>query len=119
MINSLPLRLIESTINPVTGKEGYSDSNSFHTEQLTNPSLFPTQLLTARGLTKFLGREVVEAKSDLEDTTNQGGADGETIATYAVATTSRLANKAEGDEWWRYVPLTSVQTCPMVNLRFK
>ena len=43
----------------------------------------------------------------IESTINREGADGKTVATYAVATTSRSASKAEGDEWWRYVSLKS------------
>jgi len=98
--DDLPLQLIESTINLVTGKEGYSDSNSFYTEQLANPSLSSTKLLTARGVTRLLRGEVSEAKSDLEEAISQGGGDDETVAAYAVAATLRPSNKSEGDEWW-------------------
>jgi len=99
--DDLLLQLIESTINLVTGKEGYSDCNSFYTEQLANPSLSSTRLLTARGVTRLLRGEVTEAKSDLEEAIGQGGADDETVAAYAVATTLRPSKKGEGDEWWR------------------
>ena len=99
--DDLLLQLIESTINLVTGKEGYSDCNSFYTEQLANPSLSSTRLLTARGVTRLLRGEVTEAKSDLEEAISQGGADDETVAAYAVATTLRPTKKGEGDEWWR------------------
>ena len=112
------LQLIESTINLVTGKEGYSDSNSFYTEQLANPSLSSTRLLTARGVTRLLRGEVAEAKSDLEEAMSQGGADDETVAAYAVAANLRPSNKGEGNEWWRCVSLVSVQTCVVVNLCF-
>jgi len=98
--DDLLLQLIESTINLVTGKEGYSDSNSFYTEQLANPSLSSTKLLTARGVTRLLRGEVAEAKSDLEEAISQGGADDETVAAYAVATTLKPSKKGEGDEWW-------------------
>ena len=40
---NLLLQLVESTINPVTGKEGPSNSNSSYTDQLANPSLSSTQ----------------------------------------------------------------------------
>ena len=106
--DDLLLQLIESTINLVTGKEGYSDCNSFYTEQLANPSLSSTKLLTARGVTRLLRGEVAEAKSDLEEAISQGGADDETVAAYAVAVTLRPSKKGEGDEWWRYV-----LTCPL------
>jgi coatomer protein complex subunit epsilon len=102
--DDLLLQLIESTINLVTGKEGYSDCNSFYTEQLANPSLSSTKLLTARGVTRLLRGEVSEAKSDLEEAISQGGADGETVAAYAVAATLRPSKKGEGDEWWRCAP---------------
>lgn len=98
--DDLLLQLIESIINLVTGKEGYSDCNSFYTEQLANPSLSSTRLLTARGVTRLLRGEVAEAKSDLEEVISQGGADDETVAAYAVATTLRPSKKGEGDEWW-------------------
>lgn len=101
--DDLLLQLIESTINLVTGKEGYSDCNSFYTEQLANPSLSSTRLLTARGVTRLLRGEVTEAKSDLEEAISQEGADDETIAAYAVAATLKPSKKGEGDEWWRYV----------------
>ena len=113
--DDLLLQLIESTINLVAGKEGYSDSNSFYTEQLANPSLSSTRLLTARGVTRLLRGEVSEAKSDLEEAISQGGADDETVAAYAVATTLRPSNKGEGDEWWTYVPSTSIQTCTVAD----
>ena len=38
--DGLLLQLIESTINFVTGKEAYPDSNSLYTEQLANPYVF-------------------------------------------------------------------------------
>ena len=107
--DDLLLQLIESTLNLVTGKEGYSDCNSFYTEQLANPSLSSTRLLTARGVTRLLRGEIAEAKSDLEEVMSQGGADDETVAAYAVATTLRPLKKGEGDEWWRYVPMHHFQ----------
>ena len=47
MVNNLLFQLIEFTIDPIIGGEGYLDSDSFHTEQLANPSRSPMQLLTA------------------------------------------------------------------------
>jgi len=98
--DDLLLQLIESTINLVTGKEGYKDCNAFYTEQLANPSLSSTRLLTARGVTRLLRGEVTEAKSDLEEAISQGGTDDETVAAYVVAATLRPSKKGEGDEWW-------------------
>ncbi|KAI0255714.1 coatomer epsilon subunit-domain-containing protein [Lactifluus subvellereus] len=67
--DDLLLQLIESSIGLVTGKDGYSDSQSFYTEQLANPSLSSPHLLTARGVTRLLRGEIQEAKSDLEEVT--------------------------------------------------
>ena len=116
--DDLPFQPIESTINLATGKEGYSDFNSFHTEKSANLSLSPTQLLTARGVTRLLRGKVVKARSDREEAMSRAGADGETVVAYAIATSPRPPNKDEGEEWWRYVPLTSVQTCAMADPRF-
>ena len=52
------LQLIESTINLVSGKEAHSDSNWFYIEQLANPSLSSTRVLTAQGATRLLRGEV-------------------------------------------------------------
>ena len=83
MINSLLPQLIESTIDPVT-VEGHSDSNSFDTERLANPPLPSMWLLTARGAVELLQGEITEAKSDLREAINQGGANGETVTAYAI-----------------------------------
>ena len=84
MINSLLPQLIESTIDPVTVGKGHSDSNSFRTERLANPPLPSMWLLTARGVVKLLQGEITEAKSDLREAINQGGANGETVTAYAI-----------------------------------
>jgi len=117
--DDLLLQLIESTINLVTGKEGYSDCNSFYTEQLANPSLSSTRLLTARGVTRLLRGEITEAKSDLEEALGQGGADDETVAAYAVATTLRPSKKGEGDEWWRYASFPESPPGPWLTRALK
>ena len=67
MINDLLLQQIESTANIVAGKEGYSVSTLSHTERLANPSLSPTRLLAARGVTRLLRGEVGEEYSDLKE----------------------------------------------------
>ena len=45
--DDLLFQLIESTINLVTGKEAYSDSNRFYIEQLANSSLPSMKLPTS------------------------------------------------------------------------
>lgn len=84
--DDLLLQLIESNIGLVSGKEGYSNTNSFYTEQLGNPSLTSPHILTARGVTRILRNEFQEAKSDLEESLQQQKGDAETAAAYAVAT---------------------------------
>jgi coatomer subunit epsilon len=75
--DDLLLQLIESTIGLVTGKDTYSDSNAFYTEQLANPSLSSPHLLTARGITRLMKGDVMEAKSDFEESiTHQVGRGG-------------------------------------------
>ncbi|KAF5350232.1 hypothetical protein D9758_007814 [Tetrapyrgos nigripes] len=69
--DDLLLQLIESNIGLVTGKDGYSNTNSFYTEQLGNPSLSSPHILTARGVTRILRDEIPEAKSDLEESLQQ------------------------------------------------
>ena len=118
MIDDLLLQQIESTVNIVAGKEGYSVSTLSHTERLANPSLSPTRLLAARGVTRLLRGKVVKARSDLEEAMSRAGADSETVVAYAIATSPRPPNKDEGEEWWRYVPLASVQTCATADPRF-
>jgi coatomer subunit epsilon len=102
--DDLLLQLIESNIGLVTGKDGYSDSQSFYTEQLANPSQFSPHLLTARGVTRLLRGEVQEAKSDLEEAVTQqrGHADAETLAASVVAA-GLGPRKGDADELWRYV----------------
>ena len=46
MADDLLLQQIESTVNVVAGKEGYSISTLSHTERLESPPLSPTRLLT-------------------------------------------------------------------------
>jgi coatomer subunit epsilon len=101
--DDLLLQLIESTIGLVTGKDGYSDSQSFYTEQLANPSLSSPHLLTARGVTRLLRGEVQEAKSDLEEATlrQDGHDDAETLAANVVAA-GLGPKKGDADELWRY-----------------
>lgn len=100
--DDLLLQLIESTIGLVTGKDGYSDTQSFYTEQLANPSISSPHLLTARGVTRLLRGEVQEAKSDLEEAVSQQGghADAETLAASVVAA-GLGPKKGDADELWR------------------
>jgi coatomer protein complex subunit epsilon len=102
--DDLLLQLIESTIGLVTGKDAYSDSHSFYTEQLANPTLSSPHLLTARGVTRLLRGEAPEAKSDFEEAISQQGGhdDAETLAASVVAA-GLGSKKGDADELWRYV----------------
>ncbi|PPQ91859.1 hypothetical protein CVT25_000734 [Psilocybe cyanescens] len=98
--DDLLLQLIESTVGLATGKDNYSNTSSFYTEQLGNPSLTSPHLLTARGVTRILRGEIQEAKSDLEESLHQQKGDAETEAAYAVAAGLGASKKSEADEIW-------------------
>lgn len=98
--DDLLLQLIESTIGLVTGKDGYSNTNSFYTEQLGNPSLTSPHILTARGVTRILRNEIPEAKSDLEESLEQQKTDAETAAALVVAAGLGGLKKSEAEELW-------------------
>jgi hypothetical protein len=83
--DDLLLQLIESNIGLVTGKDNYSNSHSFYTEQLANPSLSSPHLLTARGVTRLLRGEIEAAKSDLEESLQQQKGDTEAQFAYLIA----------------------------------
>jgi coatomer subunit epsilon len=102
--DDLLLQLIESTIGLVTGKDNYSNTNSFYTEQLGNPSLSSSHLLTARGVTRIMRGEIQEAKSDLEESLEQQKGEVEAEAAYAVAAGLGALKKKEADELWLWVP---------------
>ena len=95
------LQSIEAAIGLVTGSDGYNNSLSFYSEQLANPSLSSSRLLTARGVTRLLRGEVNDAKSDLEEA-SKSGEDEETLCANIVAA-GLLGKKAEVDEAYRYV----------------
>ncbi|KAK6992255.1 heme peroxidase [Favolaschia claudopus] len=97
--DDLLLQLIESSIGLVASKDGYSNANSFYTEQLGNPSLSSPHILTARGVTRILRNEIPEAKSDLEESIEQQKGDGETLAAFVVAAGIE-SKKGEADELW-------------------
>ena len=46
--DGLLLQLIESTVNAVSGKEGYSNSNPFHTERFANGSVLQAAVYRSR-----------------------------------------------------------------------
>ncbi|KAF5328312.1 hypothetical protein D9611_014274 [Ephemerocybe angulata] len=98
--DDLLLQLIESNIGLVTGKDGYSNSQSFYTEQLANPSMSSPHLLTARGVTRLLRNEIQEAKSDLEESLQQNKTDAETLAAVVVAGGLGGLKKNETEEYW-------------------
>ena len=99
--DDLLLQLIESNIGLVTGKDGYSNSQSFYTEQLANPSMTSPHLLTARGVTRLLRNEIQEAKSDLEEALHQNKDDAETLAAIVVAGGLGALKKTETEDYWR------------------
>ena len=98
--DDLLLQLIESTISLVTGKDAYSNSHSFYTEQLGNPSLTSPHLLTARGVTRILRGEIPGAKSDLEDALSQQSGDRETLAALIVAAGLNANKRLEAEDLW-------------------
>lgn len=101
--DDLLLQLIEASIGLATGKDGYSDCNSFYTEQLANPSLSSPHLLTARGVTRLLRGEIPEAKSDFEEAVSQQGGheDAETLAASVVAAGLGGGKKTDAEQLWR------------------
>lgn len=110
--DDLLLKLIESTIGLVTGKDNYSNTSSFYTEQIGNPSLTSPHLLTARGVTRILRNEVQEARSDLEEALEQHGGDAETQAALVVAAGLGATKKPEADEIWRLVDSVFINHIP-------
>ncbi|EMD39205.1 hypothetical protein CERSUDRAFT_112883 [Gelatoporia subvermispora B] len=100
--DDLLLQLIEASIGLVTGKDAYNDCNSFYTEQLGNPSLSSSHLLTARGVTRLLKGEVPAAKSDFEEAVSQQGGtpDAETLANMTVAAGLGTSKLAEAEQLW-------------------
>lgn len=101
--DDLLLQLIESSIGLVATKDGYSNSNSFYTEQLGNPSLSSPHILTARGVTRILRNEIPEAKSDLEESLEQQKGDAETLAAFVVAAGIDSNKKDEVELLWTCV----------------
>ena len=97
--DDLLLQLIESTISLITGTENYSDPLSFYSEQLGNPSLSSTHLLTSRGVTRILRGEVDAAKSDLEEARREQD-DAETLAASVVVAGLGTTKTAPQDELW-------------------
>lgn len=98
--DDLLLQLIESTIGLVTGKDNYANSSSFYTEQIGNPSLSSSHLLTARGIIRVLRGEIQEAKSDLDESLQQNKGDQETEAALVVAAGLGALKKADAEELW-------------------
>jgi coatomer protein complex subunit epsilon len=101
--DDLLLQLIESSIGLVTGRDAYANSNSFYTEQISNPSLSSPHLLSARGVTRLLRHEIPEAKSDLEEALSQQRGDAETAAAFMVAAGLGAVKKSEVEDIWTYV----------------
>lgn len=100
--DDLLLQFIESSIGLATGRDGYTDAQAFYTEQLANPSLSSSRMLTARGVARLLRGDIEDAKSDLEEALQQqgGNGDAETVAAFAVASGLGASKKTDSDEWW-------------------
>ncbi|KAG6854043.1 hypothetical protein C0991_011248 [Blastosporella zonata] len=98
--DDLLLQLIESTIGLTTGKDRYSNTCSFYTEQLGNPSLSSPHLLTARGVTRILRNEIQEAKSDLDESLEQQKGDSEATAALVVAGGLGALKNTETEALW-------------------
>ncbi|KAH6915986.1 coatomer complex protein [Coprinopsis sp. MPI-PUGE-AT-0042] len=98
--DDLLLQLIESNIGLVSGKDSFSNSQSFYSEQLANPSMTSPHLLTARGVTRLLRNEIQEAKSDLEESLLQQPEDAETLAAIVVAGGLGALKKDETEAHW-------------------
>lgn len=98
--DDLLLQLIESTIGLVTGKDNYANSSSFYTEQIGNPSLSSSHLLTARGVVRILRGEIAEAKSDLDESLQQNQSNEEAEAALVVAAGLGALKKSETEEQW-------------------
>ncbi|KAF7308569.1 Heme peroxidase [Mycena chlorophos] len=98
--DDLLLQLIESSIGLVASRDGYSNANSFYTEQLGNPTLSSPHILTARGVTRILRNEIPEAKSDLEESLQQQNNDAEALAAAVVAAGIDAKKADEAEELW-------------------
>ncbi len=101
--DDLLLQLIEASIGLATGRDSYSDAHEFYTEQVANPSLTSSHLLTARGVARLLRGEVPAAKSDLEEAQTQlgGKPDAETLAAQVVAAGLGVAKTTDADLLFR------------------
>ncbi|KIY71625.1 hypothetical protein CYLTODRAFT_368968 [Cylindrobasidium torrendii FP15055 ss-10] len=96
--DDLLLQLIESSIALVTGVDNYNDPLSFYSEQIGNPSLSSTHLLTSRAVTRILRGEVDAAKSDLEESRREH--DDEEALGAALVVSGLSGFRAEQDELW-------------------
>lgn len=94
------LQSIESMIVLATGKDNYTNPLSFCTEQLGNPSLTSSHLLTTRGVIRILRGEIQEAKSDLEESLEQQKGHSEAEAAYVVAAGLGALKKSEAEDLW-------------------
>lgn len=101
--DDLLLQSIEASIGLVTGSDGYTNSFSYYSEQLGNPSLSSPHLLTSRGVTRLLRGEIPEAKSDLEEAL-KSGQDEETLCASVVAAGLGTTKRGEADELFRCAP---------------
>lgn len=105
--DDLLLQYIEAMIGLKTGTEKYSNTYSFYTEQIGNPSVSSPHLLTSRGVTRLLRGEISEAKSDLEEAM-KSEEDAETLAALVVAAGLTASKKGEADELFEYVFLVEL-----------
>ncbi|KAH8108859.1 coatomer epsilon subunit-domain-containing protein [Phellopilus nigrolimitatus] len=100
--DDLLLQSIEAALGLATGADAYANSASYYTEQLGNPALSSSHLLTSRGVARLLRGEVHEARSDLEEVLKGADADDEEALGASVVVAGLGANKkGEADELFR------------------
>ncbi|KZT38075.1 hypothetical protein SISSUDRAFT_986717 [Sistotremastrum suecicum HHB10207 ss-3] len=94
--DDLLLQQIEATLGLVSGRDSYSNPQSFFAEQMLNPSLSSSHLLTSRGVTYLLRGELIEANSDFEEALKVD-ANAETLAAAVVAAGLTKGKQSESD----------------------
>lgn len=103
--DDLLLQSIEAVLGLATGTDRYSDCTAFYTEQLGNPSLASSHLLTSRGVSRLMKGEVASARSDLEEVLKNGENgeedDEEALCAAVVAAGLAGAKKGEAEELFR------------------
>ncbi|KAL5492077.1 hypothetical protein ACEPAI_3524 [Sanghuangporus weigelae] len=99
--DDLLLQSIEAFLGLSTGTDAYADCTAFYTEQLGNPSLASSHLLTSRGVSRLMKGEVGSARSDLEEvlrnSENEEKEEGEEEALCAAVVAAGLDGAKKGE----------------------